>query len=216
MSKAGKLFKSLIIGPPGSGKGTVSSRIVHNFNFYHLSSGDILRQHIRKKTQLGSEAKSYITKGLLVPDNLITKLMLDEMSAHPNVNILLDGFPRTFGQAKDLDKLHSFDFVINLDVPFDTIIDRISKRWIHPKSGRTYNLDFNPPNISGKDDKTGEDLVQRDDDKPDSVKQRLEQYLVLTRPIIDHYSCQEKLFSFSGSETNVIWPKISNFLSHRI
>jgi len=128
---------------------------------------------------------------------------------------LLDGYPRTVSQAEEIDRNYNVDMVLNLDVPFETITDRISKRWIHPGSGRTYNLDFNAPNTEGKDDITGEDLVQREDDKPESVQNRLELYSNMTKPLLDYYSDQDKVISFSGTETNVIWPLVQIYLEEK-
>ncbi|KAJ7388909.1 GTP:AMP phosphotransferase ak3, mitochondrial [Desmophyllum pertusum] len=113
------------------------------------------------------------------------ELIMAKMKELSGGSWLLDGFPRTVIQAEKLGERQQLDVVVNLDVPFETIIDRISKRWIHPASGKTYNLDFNPPKVPGKDDDTGEDLVQRDDDKPETVRQRLKQYEDMTKPLID-------------------------------
>ncbi|KAL5250430.1 hypothetical protein ACHWQZ_G016229 [Mnemiopsis leidyi] len=209
------LIRAIIMGPPGSGKGTVSSRIVTKFIFHHISSGDILRHHIRSNTELGLEAQKFTSSGLLVPDNLVTKVVLAELNANQDKSWLLDGYPRTVSQAEELDRNFLVGVVLNLDVPFDTITERISKRWIHPGSGRTYNLDFNPPVIAGKDDVSGEDLVQREDDKPESVTKRLELYSNMTKPLLDYYSDQDKVVSFSGTETNVIWPHIKKYLEEK-
>ncbi|XP_063687044.1 GTP:AMP phosphotransferase AK3, mitochondrial-like [Bolinopsis microptera] len=209
------LIKAIIMGPPGSGKGTVSSRIVKKFSLNHISSGDILRHHISGNTELGLEAKKFTSSGLLVPDNLVTKVVLAELKSIGEKSWLLDGYPRTVSQAEELDRNYNVDMVLNLDVPFETITDRISKRWIHPGSGRTYNLDFNAPNIEGKDDITGEDLVQREDDKPESVQNRLELYSNMTKPLLDYYSDQDKVISFSGTETNVIWPLVQKYLEEK-
>lgn len=213
--KLPSIVKTIIMGPPGSGKGTVSDRIVKAFSFHHISSGDILRNHIRNNTALGVEAKKYTTGGLLVPDDLVTKLILSELKGVEDRSWLLDGYPRTVAQAKEFDTNYNVDVVLNLDVPFETITERISKRWIHPGSGRTYNLDFNPPQVSGKDDQTGEDLVQRDDDKPESVKKRLQLYSDMTRPLLEFYSEQNKVQTFAGTETNVIWPLVQKFLEEK-
>lgn len=208
-----KPVRALIMGPPGSGKGTVSERIVSTFKVAHLSSGDVLRSQIKEGTEVGLKAKAIVEKGGLVPDEVMIELIMAKMKELSGESWLLDGFPRTVVQAGKLGDKQELDVVINLDVPFDTIIDRISKRWIHPGSGKTYNLDFNPPKVPGKDDDTGEDLVQRDDDKPETVRQRLKQYEEMTKPLIDFYTKQGTLKSFSGTETNVIWPKVKDYLA---
>ncbi|XP_078352947.1 GTP:AMP phosphotransferase AK3, mitochondrial-like [Oculina patagonica] len=212
-SMSSKPVRALIMGPPGSGKGTVSERIVNTFKVTHLSSGDVLRSQIKEGTEVGLKAKAIVEKGGLVPDDIMVELILNKMKELSGGSWLLDGFPRTVIQAEKLGERQQLDVVVNLDVPFETIIDRISKRWIHPASGKTYNLDFNPPKVPGKDDDTGEDLVQRDDDKPETVRQRLKQYEDMTKPLIDFYTKQGTLKSFSGTETNVIWPKVKDYLA---
>ena len=125
---------------------------------------------------------------------------------------LLDGFPRTRSQAEALQESAPADVVVNLDVPFETIIDRIKDRWIHPGSGRVYNLIFNPPKVSGKDDITGEDLIQRDDDKPESVRNRLEVFKANTEPVLAYYRAKGILRDFHGTESKKIWPHVEAFL----
>ncbi|XP_030910242.1 GTP:AMP phosphotransferase AK3, mitochondrial isoform X3 [Melopsittacus undulatus] len=141
------LLRAVIMGPPGSGKGTVSARIIKHFGMKHLSSGDLLRDNIQKRTEVGILAKSYIDQGQLIPDDIMTQLMLNELKGLNQYNWLLDGFPRTVAQAEALDKECQIDTVINLDVPFETIKCRLTARWIHPASGRVYNLEFSPPKV---------------------------------------------------------------------
>ena len=169
----------LILGKPGGGKGTISKKILKDFpSFTHFSTGDMLRQHVREETSLGKEAKTHMDSGGLVPDDLIIRLVLGEAEkeAESGNSLLLDGFPRTMEQAKALAESVDVDLVVELDIPNDTIVDRIAERWVHPASGRVYNLSYNPPKVPGKDDITGEDLIQRDDDKPETVRKRLEAY----------------------------------------
>ncbi|XP_033029496.1 GTP:AMP phosphotransferase AK3, mitochondrial [Lacerta agilis] len=210
------LLRALIMGPPGSGKGTVSARIVQHFALKHLSSGDILRENMNRKSEIGLLAKSYIDQGRLIPDDIITRLMLSELKNLEQNSVLLDGFPRTVPQAEALDKVCPIDTVIDLDVPFETIRQRLTARWIHPTSGRVYNLEFNPPKVPGCDDITGEPLVQRDDDKPETVMKRLKSYETETKPVLEYYRRKGVLESFSGTETNKIWPHIHRFLQTKL
>jgi len=169
----------LILGKPGGGKGTISKKILKDFpSFSHFSTGDLLREHVRDKTNIGREAKKHMDRGGLVPDELIIDLVLDEAEkeAEKGNNLLLDGFPRTMEQAKALAESADVDIVVDLNVPNETIVARISERYIHPGSGRVYNLSYNPPRVSGLDNETGEKLVQREDDKPNTVRRRLEAY----------------------------------------
>ena len=159
--------------------GTISNKIISDFenHFHHLSTGDVLRKHVREQTKIGKEAHNFIKSGALVPDQLMIRILEDEKCCvEDEKGLLLDGFPRTIDQATALDQSNPVDMVINLDVPTDTIVERISDRWIHPPSGRIYSYSYNPPNVEGKDDVTGEPLVQREDDRPDCVRKRLKTY----------------------------------------
>ncbi|XP_036880215.1 adenylate kinase 4, mitochondrial isoform X3 [Manis javanica] len=161
-------------------------------------------------------AKQYIEKGLLVPDHVITRLMMSELESRRGQHWLLDGFPRTLIQAEALDKMCDLDLVITLNIPFETLKDRLSRRWIHPLSGRVYNLDFNPPHVPGIDDITGEPLVQQEDDKPEAVAARLRQYKDVAKPVIELYKSRGVLHQFSGTETNKIWPYVYSLFSNKI
>ncbi|XP_030625550.1 GTP:AMP phosphotransferase AK3, mitochondrial isoform X1 [Chanos chanos] len=210
------IFRAVIMGPPGSGKGTVSSRISQSFGLKHLSSGDILRANIQAKTELGLLMKACIDQGQLVPDDVISRLILSNLKTMDHSSWLLDGFPRTVAQAEALDTMCSVDTVINLNVPFDTIKERLTSRWVHLASGRVYNIDFNPPKIPGLDDVTGEPLIQRDDDTPDTVSRRLKAYENQTQPVLEYYRSKGVLETFTGTETNKIWPHVHAFLSKRL
>uniref|UniRef100_A0A8I5TQS4 Adenylate kinase active site lid domain-containing protein n=1 Tax=Pongo abelii TaxID=9601 RepID=A0A8I5TQS4_PONAB len=157
-------------------------------------------------------AKQYTEKSLLVPDHVITCLMMSELENRCGQHWLLNGFPRTLGQAKALDKICEVDPVISLNIPFETLKGCLSCRWIHPPSGRVYNLDFNPPHVHGIDDVTGEPLVQQEDDKPEAVAARLRQYKDVAKPVIELYKSQGVLHQFSGMEMNKIWPYVYTFL----
>lgn len=202
---------AVIIGPPGSGKGTVSSRIVKEFKLRHLSSGDILRNHINDKTDFGVKIEPIVNAGKLVPVNLLAPLMEHEVEKTQS-GWLLDGYPRSVEQAESLVKRFPPNIAIHLNVPFDVIIERIKLRYVHIPSGRVYNLDFNPPKVTMKDDITGEPLIQRDDDKPEFVAKRLEIYSQQIKPVLEFFRARNVLKEFSGTETNVIWPHVQKFL----
>ena len=209
----GTKIRAMIMGPPGSGKGTISSRLVKRFDMTHLSSGDLLRNQLAKHTPASMVAKKYMDAGTLVPDKIMVELILAEISAMPfEKGWLLDGFPRTVAQADELSKHQTLDTVINLDVPFATIIERIRGRWIHIPSGRVYNDSYNPPRVPGKDDVTGEPLVQRPDDHPDTVLKRLQQYESMTKPVLVYYEKSKLLKSFHGTESDKIWPEVEQFI----
>uniref|UniRef100_A0A3B5Q4S5 GTP:AMP phosphotransferase AK3, mitochondrial n=1 Tax=Xiphophorus maculatus TaxID=8083 RepID=A0A3B5Q4S5_XIPMA len=209
-----KMIRAVIMGPPGSGKGTMSARIIKSFGLQHMSSGDILRANIQDKTELGLLMKSCIDQGQLVPDDIISRLILNDLRKIDSSGWLLDGFPRTVSQAEALDHAFALDTVINLNVPFQTIKERLTSRWTHIPSGRVYNTDFNPPKVPGLDDVTGEPLVQRDDDRPETVTRRLKSYETQTEPVLEFYRSKGVLETFTGTETNKIWPHVEAFL-HR-
>jgi len=205
----------LILGKPGGGKGTISKKILKDFpDTEHISTGDILRQHVRNETELGKEAKAYMDRGDLVPDELMISLVLeDSMDAMKcGKHILLDGFPRTIEQAAALDEDIDVEVVVDLNIPTETIVDRIADRWIHPGSGRVYNYSYNPPLHHGKDNESGEDLVQREDDKPETVRKRLDAYDKVTSPLIQYYEKKGVLKTFSGTMSDKIYPDVKKWL----
>eukprot|EP01136_Pigoraptor_vietnamica_P045689 Opistho-1_new@23956 len=206
-------LRVMIMGPPGGGKGTISSRIVRDFGVLHLSSGDALRNQILRKTDLGTEADKHMKAGNLVPDDLMINLMLNELKRCEGRTWLLDGFPRTVKQAERLNETFPLDIVINLDVPFDEIVERIKHRKVHLPSGRVYHDIFNPPKVPGVDDISGEKLVVRDDDKPEAVMRRLQRYADSTQPLIDYYKNKRVLYSFAGRESDVIYPQVQRFFN---
>lgn len=211
-----RVFRAVIMGPPGSGKGTVSGRITKTFGLKHISSGDILRNNINAKTELGLLMKACIDQGQLLPDDVMARLILHDLRALGSESWLLDGFPRTILQAEALDDAYSVDTVVNLNVPFETIKKRLTSRWTHTASGRVYNTDFNPPKVPGFDDVTGEPLVQRDDDTPLTVTRRLKAYENQTEPVLEYYRSKGVLATFSGTETNKIWPHVESFLHRKL
>lgn len=213
---ASKLLRAIILGPPGSGKGTISQRIAKCFGLKHLSSGDFLRENMRRSSEFGVLAKQYIEKGLLVPDQITTRVVLTELEKMRDQSWLLDGFPRTMAQAEALHNISDVDLVIALNIPFETLKERLSTRWIHPPSGRVYNMEFNPPHVHGIDDITGEPLIHQEDDEPDNVAARLRQYKDFAKPVIEFYKDRGILHSYSDTETNRIWPYIYSLLSTMI
>ncbi|XP_053549653.1 adenylate kinase 4, mitochondrial [Bombina bombina] len=213
---ASKLLRAVILGPPGSGKGTVCQRIAKNFGLQHLSSGDFLRQNIRSSTEIGVLARQYLEQGNPVPDQLITRVMLSELEKRMDQHLLLDGFPRTLVQADALNTICDLDLVISLNIPFETLKDRLNARWLHLASGRVYNLEFNPPQVHGIDDLTGEPLVRQEADKPINVDARLRQYKDVAKPVIELYKTKGVLHTFSGTETNKIWPYIYTLMSTKV
>uniref|UniRef100_A0A8C6R7G0 Adenylate kinase 3 n=1 Tax=Nannospalax galili TaxID=1026970 RepID=A0A8C6R7G0_NANGA len=200
---ASKLLRAVILGPPGSGKGTVCQRIAENFGLQHLSSGHFLRENLKTNTGEG-----YIERGIFFPSY--------ELESRSGQHWLLDGFPRTLVQAEALDRICDVDLVISLNIPFETLKDRLSRRWIHLPSGRVYNLDFNPPHVHGIDDITGERLVQQEDDKPEAVAAKLRRYKDAAKPVIELYKSRGVLHQFSGTETNKIWPYVYTLFSNKI
>ena len=179
----------IFLGPPGAGKGTQAKVLEEHCGYRQISTGDILRRHVAEATPLGIEAKSYMDRGDLVPDDLIIRMMEHEL-ANP-ADVILDGFPRTVPQARSLDEVlvsHKRGAVAVLfDVDFDVLTERLTGRWTHPASGRTYHVVFNPPLILGIDDVTGEPLVQRPDDRPETIRTRLSEYQEKTAPLIGYY-----------------------------
>jgi len=211
-----KLFRCIILGAPGSGKGTVAGRIVRDFGMKHLSCGDLLRAEIRQNTDLGKLAQTFISAGQLAPDELVAQITLKRLKELAKENWLLDGFPRTVKQAQTLIEHAPPDAVISLEVPVSVIIERLTKRWIHEPSGRVYNLDFNPPKQTGLDDTTGEPLIQRVDDRPETVKKRLDSYKQWEMPVEQYFAKMGLVKRFHGKTTNEIWPSVFTFIAARL
>ena len=180
----------IILGPPGAGKGTQAAFIASEQNIPHISTGDMLREAIKNGTELGLQAKAVMDSGNLVSDELIIKLVKERISQEDCKNgFLFDGFPRTIPQAEALQENNvDINGVIELVIADEEIIKRMSGRRIHLASGRTYHVDFNPPKKSGLDDETGEELIIRKDDEPETVKDRLKVYWTQTQPLIEYYS----------------------------
>jgi adenylate kinase len=182
-------MRLILLGAPGAGKGTQANFICQKYGIPQISTGDMLRAAVKAGTPLGLEAKKVMDAGGLVSDELIINLVKDRI-AQPDCaqGFLFDGFPRTIPQADAMKAAGvKLDYVLEIDVPFDAIIERMSGRRSHPASGRTYHVKFNPPKVEGVDDVTGEPLVQRADDQEETVKKRLEVYSAQTRPLVDYY-----------------------------
>jgi adenylate kinase len=183
-------MRLILLGAPGAGKGTQAQFICEKFAIPQISTGDMLRAAVKAGTKLGFAAKKIMDAGGLVSDDIIIGLVKDRLT-QPDCSkgYLFDGFPRTIPQAQAMkDAGVPIDYVLEIDVPFNAIIDRMGGRRVHPASGRTYHIKYNPPKVAGKDDVTGEDLIQRDDDKEETVRKRLQVYDDQTRPLVEYYS----------------------------
>jgi adenylate kinase len=183
-------MRLILLGAPGAGKGTQATFICQKFGIPQISTGDMLRAAVKAGTPLGVQAKQVMDAGGLVSDDLIINLVKERI-AQPDCTggFLFDGFPRTIPQADAMKTAEvKLDYVLEIDVPFEAIIERMSGRRSHPASGRTYHLKFNPPKVTGVDDVTGEPLIQRADDQEETVKKRLDVYSAQTRPLVDYYA----------------------------
>ena len=198
-------MKILLIGPPGGGKGTQAKLIVKKYGIPQISTGDMLREHVKNQTKLGLKAKKYMDSGQLVPDDLILDMMQNRLEKNDcNNGYILDGFPRTIPQAKGLDTVlsrldHKLNHVIILKVEDNIIIDRMGGRRIHLRSGRIYHINYNPPINENKDDKTNEDLSIRKDDQEETVRERLDIYHNATSPLIDYYKHKNLVTTINGA-----------------
>ena len=183
-------MRIILLGAPGAGKGTQAQILKDKFNIPQISTGDMLRAAIKANTKLGLEAKQFMDSGALVPDQLIIELVKERIQNEDcKQGFLLDGFPRTIPQAEAMKQASiSIDIVIEIDVPDNVIVERLSGRRTHLASGRIYHIQNNPPKIQDKDDITGEPLVQRDDDKKETILKRLDVYHSQTKPLVDYYS----------------------------
>jgi adenylate kinase len=199
-------MRLVLLGPPGVGKGTQASNIVKKYNIPHISTGDIFRANIKEGTELGKTAKEYMDKGLLVPDEIVVSIVKDRLSKEDCQNgFLLDGFPRTVEQAEALDNELSkmgikLDKVVNIDADEDILIDRVTGRRICKKCGATYHIKNMPPKVEGICDIDGETLYQRDDDKVETVKTRIQVYLKQTQPLINYYKNKGLILDIDGTK----------------
>ena len=195
-----------MLGAPGAGKGTQAKRIAAKFSIPHISTGDIFRANIKNNTPLGAKAKSYMDKGELVPDELVIELIMDRFAQDDCINgYVLDGFPRTIPQAEELDKAlksvnDNLDYAIDVEVPDDNIINRMSGRRACVNCGATYHIVHNPPKVENECDTCNGELILRDDDKPETVKNRLDVYHTQTEPLLKYYTEKGILYTVDGTQ----------------
>ncbi len=209
----------ILMGLPGVGKGTQAERIVKEFDIPHISTGDMFRAAVKNETPLGLQAKSFMDKGLLVPDEVVIGIVRERLSMEDCAKgFLLDGFPRTVPQAEALTATvkelgREIDHVININVHREQLIERLTGRWICPVCGASYHTMFNPPKEAGVCDKDGGKLYQREDDKIEVVTQRLDVNIAQTQPLIDYYSAQELLRDINGEQDiQVVFAEIKSLL----
>ncbi|HCJ07942.1 MAG: adenylate kinase [Lachnospiraceae bacterium] len=199
-------MKIIMLGAPGAGKGTQAKMIAAKYNIPHISTGDIFRANIKNGTELGAKAKEYMDKGLLVPDELVVDLVIDRFKEPDCKNgYVLDGFPRTIPQAEALDKAltaigESVDYAINVEVPDENIVRRMGGRRACVGCGATYHIVYSPTKVEGKCDTCGGDLIIRDDDKPETVQNRLAVYHEQTQPLIDYYTNKGIIAEVDGTQ----------------
>lgn len=195
-------MKLVLLGPPGAGKGTLSGNLVKELGFLHLSAGDMLRSEMKKGSEIGKKAKSFVESGTLVPDDLIIDMMINVLDGEDNkVGIILDGFPRTVAQAEALDKKMKPDLAVNISTPYDIIIKRLSGRLLCKNCGAIYNtMSYDKDTC----EKCGGELYQRDDDKPETVANRLKVYEEQSKPLIDYYKNQGILNELDGSKDSKV------------
>ena len=198
------MYNVIFVGAPGAGKGTQASMVAEKLNLVHVSSGDLFRQGLEQGTELGKQAKSYMERGILVPDEITIQMVMERLSAPDCENgVILDGFPRNLPQAEALDSAlleqgTKIGKVIYIRVSEGELIRRLSARWLCRQCQAVYNMINSPPKVTGKCDKCGGELYQRPDDKPETVKKRLAVYFAETAPLIDYYRRQSKLLEVEG------------------
>ncbi|MDW2798493.1 adenylate kinase [Clostridium boliviensis] len=212
-------MKIIMLGAPGAGKGTQAKKIAEKYQIPHVSTGDIFRSNIKEGTELGKKAKEYMDQGALVPDQLTIGMLMDRIQKEDcKDGYVLDGFPRTIPQAESLQKAitemgQQIDFAINIDIPDENIINRMSGRRACISCGATYHIVYNPSKVPGICDVCGSELVLRDDDKPETVKKRLSVYHAQTRPLIDYYKEAGVLVNVDGTQAlNKVFSDITDIL----
>lgn len=203
-------MRLVFIGPPGIGKGTYAAAVSQKYGIPHISTGDILRDEVKRGTELGRRVKEYLDKGVLVPDELIIEMVRERLSQGDcRRGFILDGFPRTMRQAEELDRITKIDLVLNFVAPEEVIVDRISGRRICRVCGAIYHVKYMPPKVPGVCDKCGGELYQRDDDKPEVVRRRLEVFKAQFEPIVSYYRGRGLLVEIDASErAEVVIPRV--------
>ena len=192
----------ILLGPPGVGKGTAANKLSKKLKMPHIATGDMLRENAAKKTRLGMKAKSYMDSGALVPDDLVIEMIKERLQRNDCKNgFILDGFPRTIYQADEISKVVKIDKVVNIQADDSIIVERLGRRRVCEKCGFIYHLDFIRPNREGFCDKCSGDLYQREDDKPNAIKERLKVYREKTKPLINYYKEKDLLADVDGSGT---------------
>jgi len=200
-------MKIIMLGAPGAGKGTQAVKMAEKYCIPHISTGDIFRANIKNETELGIKAKAYMDKGQLVPDELVIDLVVDRVKeADCEKGYILDGFPRTIPQAESFDRAlkeagEEIDCVVDIEVPDENIIERMSGRRTCPDCGATYHLLHNPTKVDGICDCCGKEIILREDDKPETVRKRLVVYHEQTQPLIDYYDAKGKIFKIDGTQS---------------
>lgn len=207
-------MKIVLLGPPGSGKGTQAKLIADYFKLEHISTGDLFREEIRNKSELGVKIKHYIEEGKLVPDEIVIQCVKNKIESIKD-DFILDGFPRTLDQCYALEKITEIDYVFNINVSDKVIIERITNRRVCPKCNRVYNLKLNPPKEDELCDFCKVKLIQRDDDKEEVIKNRLKEYNKYAKEIVDFYKKKGKLFNIDGErQINDIFNEIVNIIKN--
>ncbi|ODN80374.1 hypothetical protein, variant 1 [Cryptococcus amylolentus CBS 6039] len=214
-----KGLRMLVFGKPGSGKGTLSSRLIEHYDIAFVSTGDVLRKEIAAKSEMGKKAEAIVASGGLVSDELMLEIVKAELDRLKGKSFILDGFPRTLHQGQLLDNVlnqenRPLNMVVHLNVPDSVIMARIAARWVHLPSGRVYNTTYSAPKIPGKDDVTGEPLTKRPDDTPETFSKRLRAYYESTAPLLEYFeeNYPESLHSISGSSSDELWPQLVDLI----
>jgi adenylate kinase len=193
----------VIFGPPGSGKGTYASRLTKRLGIPHISTGDLVREEIRNQTPLGRTIEKYSSSGTLVPDVIITEILRKRLASQLSRGFILEGYPRTVGQAKELEKITKIDVVVNLNVPDNVIVKRLSARLQCKNCGAIYNEITMKPRVAGKCDKCGGELFKRVDDQPEVIRERLKVYQEASEPVVDYYRSKNLLKDIVNDDPNV-------------
>lgn len=196
-------MRIVIFGPPGSGKGTYASRLTKRLGIPHISTGDLVREEIRNQTPLGRTIEKYSSSGTLVPDVIITEILRKRLASQLSRGFILEGYPRTVGQAKELEKITKIDVVVNLNVPDNVIVKRLSARLQCKNCGAIYNEITMKPRVAGKCDKCGGELFKRVDDQPEVIRERLKVYQEASEPVVDYYRSKNLLKDIVNDDPNV-------------